>query len=45
MKIWMENKAKIMKHNRHALQGKHSYTQAMNEWGDLLHHEFVATLN
>jgi len=45
MKIWMENKAKIMKHNRHALQGKHSFTQAMNEWGDLLHHEFVATLN
>lgn len=45
MKIWMENKAKIMKHNRHALQGKHSYSQAMNEWGDLLHHEFVATLN
>jgi len=45
MKIWMENKAKIEKHNRHALQGKHSYRLAMNEWGDLLHHEFVAAVN
>jgi len=45
MKIWMENKAKIEKHNRHALKGLHSYHLAMNEWGDLLHHEFVATVN
>merc|ERR1711936_733417 len=45
MKIWMENKAKIEKHNRHALKGMHSYHLAMNEWGDLLHHEFVATVN
>merc|ERR1711910_313100 len=41
----MENKAKIEKHNRHALKGVHSYHLAMNEWGDLLHHEFVATVN
>jgi len=45
MKIWMENKAKIEKHNRHALKGLYSYHLAMNEWGDLLHHEFVATVN
>merc|ERR1712096_259335 len=45
MKIWMENKAKIEKHNRHAFKGAHSYHLAMNEWGDLLHHEFVATVN
>eukprot|EP00092_Neocalanus_flemingeri_P017837 GFUD01019301.1.p1 GENE.GFUD01019301.1~~GFUD01019301.1.p1 ORF type:complete len:380 (+),score=117.66 GFUD01019301.1:91-1140(+) len=45
MKIWIENKAKIEKHNRHALKGHHSYHLAMNEWGDLLHHEFVALVN
>jgi len=45
MKIWMENKAKIEKHNRHYYKGVHSYNLAMNEFGDLLHHEFVATLN
>merc|ERR1712198_684999 len=45
MKIWMENKAKVEKHNRHALKGLYSYHLAMNEWGDLLHHEFVATVN
>ena len=45
MKIWMENKAKIEKHNRQALLGGHSYHLAMNEFGDLLNHEFVATMN
>jgi len=45
MKIWMENKAKIEKHNRHYYKGRHTYNLAMNEFGDLLHHEFVATLN
>merc|ERR1712154_126462 len=45
MKIWMENKAKIEKHNRHYYKGVHTYNLAMNEFGDLLHHEFVATLN
>jgi len=45
MKIWMENKAKIEKHNRHFYKGVHTYNLAMNEFGDLLHHEFVATLN
>merc|ERR1719209_2511981 len=32
MKIWMENKAKVEKHNRHALKGLYSYHLAMNEW-------------
>merc|ERR1712223_1218048 len=45
MKIWMENKAKIEKHNRHFYKGAHTFNLAMNEFGDLLHHEFVATLN
>ena len=38
MKIRMENKAKVEKHNRHALKGLYSYHLAMNEWGDLPHH-------
>jgi len=45
MKIWMENKAKIEKHNRRALRGHKSYHLAMNQFGDLLHHEFVAIMN
>merc|ERR1711976_611696 len=45
MKIWMENKAKIEKHNRHFYKGVHSYSLAMNEFGDLLHHEFVNVMN
>merc|ERR1712110_680360 len=45
MKIWMDNKAKIEKHNRHFLKGVHSYSQKMNQFGDLLSHEFVATMN
>merc|ERR1712177_127055 len=45
MKIWMENKAKIEKHNRRAVQGLKSYHLAMNQFGDLLHHEFVSIVN
>jgi len=45
MKIWMENKAKIQKHNRQAARGQKSYHLAMNQFGDLLHHEFVAIHN
>lgn len=41
MKVFMENKAKVAKHNRRAHRGKHSYTLKMNKYGDLLHHEFV----
>jgi len=45
MKIWMDNKAKIEKHNRHFFKGVKSYSQQMNQFGDLLSHEFVATMN
>jgi len=45
MIIWLENKAKIDRHNRQALRGMHSHDLAMNEWGDLLHREFVAAFN
>merc|ERR1712210_318268 len=45
MKIWMENKAKIEKHNRLAHKGHKSYQMAMNQFGDLLHHEFTALMN
>merc|ERR1712200_302960 len=43
MKIWMENKAKIEKHNRLAHKGHKSYHLAMNQFGDLLHHEFTSS--
>ena len=45
MKIWMENKAKIQKHNRRALKGQKSYHLAMNQFGDLLQHEFTSIVN
>ena len=45
MKIWMENKAKIEKHNRLAHKGHKSYHMAMNQFGDMLHHEFTALMN
>lgn len=45
MKIYMENKAKVEKHNRRAAQGRHSFHLKMNEYGDMLHHEFVQKLN
>ena len=45
MKIYMENKAYIAKHNRLAHMGHHSYFLKMNHFGDLLHDEFLATMN
>jgi len=44
-KIYLQNKAKVEKHNSQARQGKHSYTLKMNKYGDLLNHEFRAMLN
>ena len=44
-KIFLQNKANVDEHNRQAQQGKHSYTQKMNKYGDLLNHEFRAMLN
>jgi len=45
LKIFMENKAKIERHNRKAASGRHTYQLKMNQYGDMLHHEFVATMN
>merc|ERR1712180_466449 len=45
MKIYMENKAKVEKHNRRAVKGLHSYHLKMNRFGDMLSHEFVSKMN
>ena len=44
-KVWMENKHTIARHNQQAANGVKTYEVAMNEFGDLLHHEFIALLN
>ncbi|KOX72663.1 Cathepsin L [Melipona quadrifasciata] len=45
MKIFMDNKHKIAKHNGNYEMKKVPYKLKMNKYGDLLHHEFVNTLN
>lgn len=45
MKIYMENKNKINKHNQRYHRGEVTYKLAMNKYGDLLHHEFVKHMN
>ena len=45
MKIYMQNKLMIARHNRLAHMGHHSYFLKMNHFGDLLHNEFVDTMN
>ncbi|XP_044740641.1 procathepsin L isoform X1 [Chrysoperla carnea] len=45
MKIFMENKNKIAKHNKQYELGLVSYKLALNQYGDMLHHEFISTLN
>lgn len=45
MKVFMENKHKIARHNQKAANGIKSYHMAMNRFGDLLHHEFVRLMN
>ena len=45
LKIYMENKAKIDRHNKKAYSGHHSYFLKMNKYGDLLHHEFRQVMN
>ncbi|XP_042899502.1 procathepsin L [Parasteatoda tepidariorum] len=45
MKVFVENKHKIAKHNQLFLSGKKSYRLRMNGFGDLLHHEFVRKVN
>merc|ERR1712088_644745 len=45
LKIFMENKAKIARHNSLAHSGEKSYFLKMNHFGDLLHHEFIGAMN
>ncbi|XP_043798032.1 cathepsin L [Apis laboriosa] len=45
MKIFMDNKHKIAKHNSNYEMKKVSYKLKMNKYGDMLHHEFVNILN
>jgi len=45
MKIYMENMAKIARHNAKAHKGEKGYFMKMNHYGDLLHHEFIGVMN
>ena len=45
MKIFLDNKIRIAKHNVKAHLGEFSYTMKMNHLGDLLNHEVVHTRN
>merc|ERR1712029_1322860 len=45
LKIFMENKAKIARHNAKAHAGEKSYFLKMNHFGDQLHHEFIGAMN
>merc|ERR1712109_371081 len=45
MKIFMENKQKIAKHNTRYHKGHHNYKLEMNHYGDLLPHEFQGMMN
>jgi len=45
LKIYMENKIKIARHNQLAHKGHKSYFLKMNHFGDMLHHEFVQIMN
>lgn len=44
-KIFMENKRKIAKHNQLYELGKVTYKLGLNKYADMLHQEFVATMN
>jgi len=45
LKIYMDNKAKVERHNARAAKGHHSYHMKMNQFGDMLPHEFVTKMN
>ncbi|XP_055906563.1 cathepsin L [Eupeodes corollae] len=45
LKIFMENKHKIAKHNQKYAQGLVGYKLGVNKYADLLHHEFVNVMN
>jgi len=44
-KIYVNNLKMIHEHNKDAKTGKHTYTLGMNEYGDMLHHEFISVMN
>lgn len=45
LKIFMENKANVARHNAAAHRGEKTYFLKMNGYGDLLHHEFLGAMN
>merc|ERR1712156_441000 len=45
MKVFMDNRAKIARHNTLAHQGLKSYTQKLNEYSDMLSSEFNEVMN
>ncbi|XP_030752471.1 cathepsin L-like [Sitophilus oryzae] len=45
MKIFMENAHKVAKHNKLFSQGFVKFKLGLNKYADMLHHEFVSTLN
>ena len=45
MKIYMDNKQKIAKHNANYEMKKVSYKMKMNKYGDMLRHEFINAVN
>ncbi|KAL0830256.1 hypothetical protein ABMA28_002462 [Loxostege sticticalis] len=45
MKIYAENKHKIAKHNQRFEQGLVSFKLKPNKYADMLHHEFIHTMN
>ncbi|XP_018577098.1 cathepsin L [Anoplophora glabripennis] len=45
MKIFMENAHKVAKHNKLYALGHVSYKLGINKYADMLHHEFIHTLN
>jgi cathepsin L len=45
LKIFLENKNKIAKHNQLYATGRIPYKLGVNKYADMLHHEFISTLN
>ncbi|XP_047738745.1 procathepsin L isoform X3 [Hyalella azteca] len=45
LKVFAENKMKIARHNQLYNKGERTYDLKMNRFGDMLHNEFVHTMN
>lgn len=45
LKIYAENRHKIAKHNQLYDLGQVSYRLSENKYADMLHHEFINTMN